>query len=77
MAYVSDERTNQDTPKHRLQINPEPLKLVPAEHRWAAGLKGARTREQQKRIWVALGGDPGVWEDEHPKSWHDWPSVDR
>jgi hypothetical protein len=58
---------NVPKPKRRLQVNPEPLRLVPAEHRWMSGINPRRTREQQKRVWVALGGDPQVWEDEHPQ----------
>jgi len=55
-----------DQAVRRLVINPEPLRLVPAEQRWMSGLRGARSREDQKRVWVALGGDPTVWENEHP-----------
>lgn len=49
----------------RLQINPEPLRLVPAGERWMSGLNKI-TRETNRRAWVALGGDPAVWDEEHP-----------
>lgn len=68
MIRMADDPSDHGTRKRKLQINPEPLKLVPAEHRWTSGLKGNRTREQQKRTWVALGGDPNIWEDEHPEA---------
>lgn len=51
--------------KRRLQINPEPLRLVPPEYRWMSGL-GHISRETSRRAWVALGGDPAVWDEEHP-----------
>lgn len=52
--------------KRRLVINPEPLRLVPEEQRWMSGLKGI-TRETNRRVWIALGGDPVVWDEEHPE----------
>lgn len=49
----------------RLQINPEPLQIVPTEHRWLSGLRSV-TPEMQRQAWIALGGDPAIWDAEHP-----------
>jgi hypothetical protein len=51
-----------------LRINPEPLAVVSDRGSVAATARMALsfTREQRKMAWMACGGDPQVWEDEHP-----------
>lgn len=66
LLFVEASVPEHSEPGRRLQHNPGPLKIVPADQRWASGLGVRRTRAEQKRHWVATGGDPDVWEAEHP-----------
>lgn len=52
--------------ERRLQINPEPLRVVTDEEhaQWWRNFR-PQGPEASRRVWVALGGDPDVWDAEH------------
>lgn len=62
------------TVKAKLVVNPNPLNVVavrgPVPTGTAAWLK-ALSRDQRRAIWVAIGGDPDEWDQEHPMEAND------
>lgn len=52
-------------PADRLEVNPEPLRVVPEDERHGAAVGTPLPRDRQRAVWVALGGDPDVWDAEH------------
>lgn len=61
------------TKGRRLQLNPEPLRVVPAEERGRGALvsfleaASGRTREQRRRDWIMLGEDPAIFDEDYPE----------